>query len=641
MIKNASQLTLKQLFEISTQNGDFLQSYRMIISSADAWGNLCRDLIMALGIERAKRFILRYGYSCGVHESQTLKTLFDWENDKEWLMAGVKMHNISGRSSSLPTKLNIDTDAGIFDVEGYWFNSYEAKQYLQHFPPHQESVCYFLAGYAGGYCSTAMGKKVVFKEVECIGKGDPHCHFVGKTIDLWDDEITGELIDYEQMDIGDELDRAYKRIEKQKELLKQGGILNHELTRIVLQEKGLDSIIQTIGKNLQCGVIIENQHFKTIAEYGGLSDYSMEGIIQNINELDSRHREKITKLIRERATIQLDITEELGIPHKRLITPIMVRNKIYGYASFIKTSGEIGELEHLFIERASNICALQIMNERTVIETEQRMKGELLDELLRQPNKDSYAAKRLSYLGYNLNRPHYVIVFQLQSQTVRLEDEDSLINAKDLIIDRLMKQTIHTEEQLLISNRLDQVRVLIPEDLVKKQSSSISKYAEDFLKRIQSEVFPLQLFIGISNRCLEVSRYYKAFKEAVKAIEIARIKKHDQQIILFSDLGHLAILLDARNPEDLTSYADEILGNIYEYDRQHSGELLKTLYYYLNNECNLYKTARSMNISIGGMRYRITRIKDLFEIDLTNSSTRFEVQMSLDIYLILGKINFD
>jgi purine catabolism regulator len=640
MIRKASEMTLNNLFEVSTKDGDFLQTHRMVISSADAWGTLCRDLIMALGIERAKRFLLRYGYTCGVHEAKMLKELFKWENNKEWLLAGVRMHNISGRSSSVPTKLNIDTENGVFDVEGYWFNSYEAKQYLQHFPPHHESVCYFLAGYAGGYCSTALGKKVVFKEVECIGKGDEHCHFIGKTLELWGDEIYSELIDYEQEDIGDELDRAYKRIERQREILKRGTTLSNELTRIVLQGKGLEAIAQTLGKSLQCGVMIENQHFETIAEYGDVSNYSMKNIIENVKKLDPSQREKINRMIKDRITIQLNIPDVLGLTHYRLVTPIVVRNQIYGYVSLIKTSEEVGELEPSFIERASNICALQILNERTVIETEQRMKGELLDELLRQPNQNSYAAKRLSYLGYNLNKPHYVFIFQLQNQNVNLEDDHSLTHAKNLIIEVLRKQASHAGQNILVSNRLDQVRALIPEDLMKKESPNISIYGKDLLERIRGEISPLQLLIGISNRCVEISHFNKGFKEASKAIEIAKLKGQNQQVILFSELGHIAILLDARNPEELESYANEILGPIYDYDTRYSTELLKTLYYYVNNECNLYKTARIMNVSIGGMRYRLTRIKELFGLDLTISSTRFEVQMSLDIYLVLGKIHF-
>lgn len=103
-------------------------------------------------------------------------------------------------------------------------------------------------------------------------------------------------------------------------------------------------------------------------------------------------------------------------------------------------------------------------------------------------------------------------------------------------------------------------------------------------------------------------------------------------------MGYLSILLDARKPEELEAYAEGILGPILEYDIRKSTELLKTLYFYINNECNLHKTARQMSLSIGGMRYRLSSITERFNIDMTNSSTRREVQLALDIYLSIGKL---
>ncbi|WP_376781683.1 PucR family transcriptional regulator [Sporosarcina ureae] len=52
----------------------------------------------------------------------------------------------------------------------------------------------------------------------------------------------------------------------------------------------------------------------------------------------------------------------------------------------------------------------------------------------------------------------------------------------------------------------------------------------------------------------------------------------------------------------------------------------------------MHKTAREMSISISGMRYRILKIEELLLINLSNSNSRFEIQMALQIYLLLGKI---
>ena len=633
----ANTITLSDLFGVDTKKNNFLQSQRMFISSADAWGTLIKDLVLALGIERAKHFLLRYGYQCGKHEAMMLKNMFNWENTKEWIMGGVTMHGLSGRSTSVPIKAHINPETKEFDVEGFWHNSYEAKQYLQHFPVHSEPVCYFLEGYASGYCSTSLGKKVVFKEVECIGKGDPHCHFVGKTLDLWGDEISPEEVDYAREDIGDELDRAYKRIERQSEILKRGNLISNQLTQIVLQGKGLDAIARTLGRSLDYGIVIANKHFETITEYGQAAGYSLKDIVENREIFNSSDRKKINEMITNRITIQLNSLEEHGLLHYPLITPIIVQNNVYGYISIIKNSKEIEELESSLIERAANICALHILNEKTAIDTEQRMKGELLDEIILQPKLDSNIMKKLSFLGYNLNKPHYLFIFRLQNQDY--QHTESLDAEKDLITNTLRKYTAIVKENMLVSNSFEQIQGLISEDFLSSHNWNAKKFGDIILKEVKKKFPSSQLLIGISNICTQITEIHEGYKQAKKALEITQFNNQKQQVILFSSIGHISILLDARNPKELENYADQILGPIYTYDIEKSAELLKTLYFYLYNECNLHKTARYLNFSIGGMRYRLTSLKERFNIDMMNSKTRREVQMALDIYLAFGKLS--
>ena len=640
MAIKANTITLSDLFKANPDKGNFLQSHRMFISSADAWGALIKDLVLALGIERAKRFLLRYGYQCGRHEALILKDMFNWENQKEWIMGGVTMHNLSGRSSSVPIKVHIDADNKELDVEGFWHDSYEAKQYLQHFPTHSEPVCYFLEGYASGYCSTSLGKKVVFKEVECIGKGDPHCHFIGKTLDLWGDDISPELVDYEREDIGDELDQAHKRIERQREISKRMNFLSNQLTEIVLQGKGLDSIAQTLGRSLKCGIVISNKDFENLSEYGDILDYSLKNIIENKVHLHSSDEDKINEMLQQRATtIQLNFLKEQGFSYYPLITPIIVQSRVYGYISIIKTSKEMEELESSFAERAANICALHILNEKTAIDTEQRMKGELLDEVLLKPNLDANITKKLSLLGYKINKPHYVFIFHLQNQSFDLPKDEFVNDEKEVIMYILRKYSSSIAgENILISHSFGQIQALISVDLLKACHMSEEKFVTYILKEVKQKLPSAQLRIGISNICPSIHRTHEGYKQAKKALEIAQINKQKQQVFLFSAIGHISILLDARNPQELENYADNILGSIYDYDIQKSSELLKTLYFYLNNECNLHKTARILNLSIGGMRYRLANLKDRFNIDMMDSATRREVQMALDIYVVFGKL---
>lgn len=644
-LKTAEQMSIKDLLTFQSINGEiFFKDKRMIISSADAWGLLRKDLIAALGMERAKRFLLRHGWNSGVNDARNLKEMFAWGDELEWLLAGPQMHTLLGSVFSEVSKLDVNIEAGTFYLEGIWHNSYEAEQHLLHFPHHHQSVCYNLIGYAGGYSSEYFGKKIIYKEVECIGKGDKQCRYIGKTVEEWGDEIADELINYEEESMANELDCAYRRIEKQKETLNLGSKIHQKLTNIVLEGKGLDTLAKTLGESLVCSVAIENSNFDLLASFAQASEFplfSLKALLKT-STLQKEQRDIINKFADERRTIELTLSNGFCNEH-RLISPVILRNQIFGFVSLIKNEGSFEETEVVALERAATVCAVHLYIERNTIETEQRLKGKLLDELLNKEADIPYITKRLNYIGYNISDPYYVFIFQFEGNNNQHinEKEDYCLGIRKKIINILTTRLQQAGYHCLISDKIDQVYSLVPLKFVQQQRLPIKQYGEFLLGQIAEFPSNLKVTLGISNIYSDISKFYQGFQEVNKAIEIAKIKQKNHQVVLSSELGHVGLLLNARNPEELESFAYGQLGQLFEYDQNNHSELLKTLYLYVENEHNLHKTARIMNISISGMRYRLKRIMELLDMDSMDSSRRFELQLALDIFLVLGKLELN
>jgi sugar diacid utilization regulator len=643
-LKTAEQISLKDLLTFQSVDGEiFLKDKRMIISSADAWGLLRKDLISALGMERAKRFLLRHGWNSGVNDARNLKEMYEWGNDLEWLLAGPQMHALSGSVFSEVIKLDVNPNAGTFYLEGIWHNSYEAEQHILHFPHHDRSVCHNLIGYASGYSSEYFGKKIIYKEIECIGKGDKQCRFIGKTVEEWGDEISDELINYEEDSMANELDCAYRRIEKQKDTLRLGSKIHHKLTNIVLEGKGLDTLAKSLGESLACSVAIENQNFDLLASYAQVTEhplFSLRALLKS-SSLTKEQRVIINKLVEERRTIELVLPNGFANEH-RLISPVILRNQIFGFVSLIKDEASFEETEVVALERAATVCAVHLYIERNKIETEQRMKGKLLDELLNKEADVPYITKRLNYIGYNITDPYYVFLFQLEGNDQFTNGaENYFMVLRNKIISILSNRMQQSGYHCLISDKIDQVYSLIPVKFVQQQRLPIKQYGEFILGQLNDYTSHAKVTLGISNIFRDISKYYQGYQEVTKTIEISKIKQKAQQVVLSSELGHVGLLLNARNPEELESFAFGQLGPLYEYDQNNHAELMKTLYVYVENENNLHKTARLMNISISGMRYRLKRIMELLDMDCMDSSRRFELQLALDIFLVLGKLELD
>ncbi|WP_240375969.1 XylR N-terminal domain-containing protein [Bacillus piscicola] len=624
----ASEFTLNHLINVTERTGEKWKNLELILASADAWGLLRKDLINALGVQRAKRFLLRYGYQCGEHEAKILKKSIAWESDLDWLVAGSKLHHLTGRAYSYPENFQVDIEKGTFNVSGYWIDSYEARQHLQYFSKYHEPVCYYLVGYASGYTSACMGKNIIFKEIKCKGKGDDYCSYLGKAEEEWEDEIDEELFYYKDDDMSGELDHMYRKVEQQKERLEVGYSLSRKLNRALLQGKGFAAFAKILGESLQCQVKVEDRQFKEIASYG-----ITKGMSTNITA------EKA--LPRNTEDIPLDEVLEAEIPGQtfKLVTlPITVRSQIYGFLT-IALNHKVDPFYTDLLERAATVAALQVQNERIAIETEQRLRGELLEQLLNSKETNTEEIySRFSYLGYDLTKPHYVLHIKMKDLS---DDEVSRPENKDQLEIREKLDAFYQEQNKYSSNMLlltkwTSAQAIVSEEWITHQSRTVKRFTEALLKKLHGKNY--RIYIGVSEVTKQISDFYKRAKEAEQAADLASIRSTSSRVILASELGHLSLLLYAREPEELKNFAEQNLEPVLDYDKKRNAELLQTLFYYSQNEFNLHKTAREMAISISGMRYRIQKIEELLQINLAHSNDRFEVQLSLQIFLMLGKV---
>ncbi|MBX7218756.1 MAG: sigma 54-interacting transcriptional regulator [Blastocatellia bacterium] len=158
-----------------------IKNRRVLLIDADAFGLLRKGIIEQVDALQARRILAGFGYARGFRDALTCKDLFAPPGAREWAQAGIHLHAQEGFVSPRPSYYRIEPEAGIFEAEGEWVNSFEAEQHLKHLGPCEIPVCWTLIGYASGFQSAVMGREVFFIETECIGKGDARCRYLGTT----------------------------------------------------------------------------------------------------------------------------------------------------------------------------------------------------------------------------------------------------------------------------------------------------------------------------------------------------------------------------------------------------------------------------------------------------------------------------
>ncbi len=609
-----------------------LEDQRYVLMGADALGTLKRDLTFALGLERTKGFMLRYGWHYGSDYAKKLKNMYPHTTKKEWFHLGPKIHSQTGSVYVTPSQIIYDEQKDFYYAEGYWTDSYEAEQHLKYFGVSDVPVCFIAAGHAGGYISELLGRTALCKEFECQGKGDPYCRWVIKPLEDWDEQVRQEMIYYEETNLDLELDRAYKRIESQKMSLQKTLHVNEQLSKSLVEDNSLATLVRILGENFNLGVVMEDRKFYILESYGIHDGYALTDAAKE----KIRSEQTLTQAERAKCT-HLSFIES-PYPHERLIAPILIKNKVFGYLSFIKENGKFSEAELLSLERTAAICSIKLLNDMTSLEAERRMMNHFIDELLREDAQERNLNYRLNLMGYNLLEPHYVLLADIKftEREINQDMEEYKMNTEKQLMEVIHQFLQKYDTKGIVSIKRNQIIVLLPLRCLQQAQIKLQAWCASLVEEIERKHQKNGVTIGVSALCRKISDYKRGYDEAGKAIQIAKLAHEKNKIVSFEELGLFSRIFGSDNAGDLKALAVQRLSGIKNYDEKYKTELLPTLYRFLENQGSIQKTSRAMNASIGSIRYRLKRIKEISNIDVHHSKDFFEAHLALQVFIFMG-----
>lgn len=623
---------LEAIIQASQLTGNnVLGNQRIITNPTNAMGILRHDLISTMGLDRTKAFLLRYGWNCGVSDGLRIKEL-DWDSEKDILWAGPKMYMIHGYAYTEPQITQSDFENGKLHFEGILKNSYEAEQHMKLFGLSDFPVCYNLVGYASGYLSEVMGKQVIAKEVECEGKGDEHCRWVCKTAEEWDEEPVQEIAYFESLNISDELTNMYDTMKKERDNLQAAIHIHNKLMEKFLNGSHLQSFADVTYQITNVPVLIEDEEFNQIAAAGmnaqeaKLYSRSLKHWIKECNneEKDKKRRE----LTEKNQTVEVVLSYE----NRRLIAPINLGHSIRGYCSFINTSFK--EVDSLILKQLAVTCALYLFNERTIFETEQRLKGSFLEDILNQRISSKEILKKANYIGVDIGIHYHLLILEKMSPDYPVKESIEISNNN--VIPFISKYFKDRDINLLLTQQSQRIVALLPTDVLSKNYIKVEVFLRKFLNHL-NEKFPYCFFkIGVSSKSNSIEDAPNLFDESLAA---ANLGNHQKDIVFFDDLGIVGVLFQSGKLDNIRNFCNKMLGKLYEYDRHKKTELTKTLFYYIKNGFNLYQAAREMNMSIGGMRYRLQKLNEILEVDINDPQTSYQLFLALQSSVVLGEID--
>ena len=171
----------------------WLDQHRMLLVHAKALGWMRREMIESLGIDVARGLFTRMGYQAGIYDAQMARKVRTKATLNDVFVDGLQIHCLKGIGLSEPVRLAFEVAKGRHYGEFTWTHQVEDEEHVRHFPIGTEPSCWMQVGYASGFSTEFMGRRILYREVECQSTGQPACRVVGMPVEVWGEEGARDL----------------------------------------------------------------------------------------------------------------------------------------------------------------------------------------------------------------------------------------------------------------------------------------------------------------------------------------------------------------------------------------------------------------------------------------------------------------
>jgi DNA-binding PucR family transcriptional regulator len=280
----------------------------------------------------------------------------------------------------------------------------------------------------------------------------------------------------------------------------------------------------------------------------------------------------------------------------------------------LRVSGErpLTRAERELVAVCADVVALDLARERAVLQTELRVHGEVLDDLLegRLDDRDAIRA-RAALLGIDLSLPRYVAC-------VGLHGKGSITRGTLDALERAIRRPF--PDATVVPRGGDVVLLVAPD-------GAEAREVEHNLRELLGD----RLSAGLGRLCLALDDYADACAEAAAALDLARRRPRAGELLTSADLGLYGLLARGSTRQSLESIVDGALGPLLEADASGGSEYVKTLDAYLANDRHLEPTAHALHVHPNTVRYRLAKAQELLAVSLRDVDDRFLLELALRV----------
>jgi sugar diacid utilization regulator len=298
----------------------------------------------------------------------------------------------------------------------------------------------------------------------------------------------------------------------------------------------------------------------------------------------------------------------------RLVALARPGHETLGAVVALDPRGTASDYESFVLEQAAVVLGSELSHRRSLVETELRLRRQLIDDLVTGSDDADNAVARAAAIGHDLGTPHCAAVVQWEGQP----DDEVLARAVERVNTRLGLKA-------LIGRRSGRVVLLVSGDVP----------GQELYDRLGADLPTGRGSIGVGATAGSVPELPRSFDEAQHALGIRLRSRTPYGVTRFDELGIYRILALGDQGGEIDGYVQQWLGDLIEYDTSRHSVLVETLAEFLDHGGNYDLTAEALIIHRSTLRYRLRRIRELTGFDLSDVESRLNLHVATRAWRIL------
>lgn len=319
------------------------------------------------------------------------------------------------------------------------------------------------------------------------------------------------------------------------------------------------------------------------------------------------------------------------------VTPIEIDKTLKGFLCIAETVCKISKEEYSILENSTKILAIYLFKQELHNEKCRYGKDSFLNNVLLNPNGDVQMIQHYCDIwGFDYVKKRVCIYFKFE-HLLSLP-----FYQKKEIADTYQKAIKHNSGKCVTYNVPFQDGFLTYQLYGEDTANAVIK-----ADTIETITYVMSCFDGsgihpkvsVSAIGKNINHIVESFRQAVEEIRLGEVIFPDQKIYYYEDMMVYDLLGNAIPLDHLLSLYNSTVASLDIADRKGDTEYLKTLDVYLENNCNVTKTAQDLHLHRNTMMYRIERIQEILQMDIKNPDIIFNLRLGVRAKRIMKLYN--